>query len=86
MNKAHILSDLWVVAKDSPAWGPFMQWADLGIPAAMLQRFGYATLTEEGEELLDATWNMLLQVLDAPDREYASLEELLQAGVDNPPN
>ena len=78
-DKAQILADLYIVTKAMPEWADFHKWADMGVPISMGVVYGYCSLTDKGEELINSTYDMLLKVLEIDDVEYSDLQAVFDA-------
>lgn len=79
-TKAEILSDLWLNYRSEETFADFVEYNDLGLPLAYAVSFELATLKEEGKDMIEETFDLLLAALDTDDIGFASLVDLL--GVD----
>lgn len=56
----------------------FVRVNDLGVPLAQANEYGLATLTERGEEVINATWADLCELVGVdPHAEYLSIRDML---------
>lgn len=71
--REHILNDKF---KDEDV-DEFLEYNDLGIPLAQGVAYDLAELTDEGETLVEETWNGLCKLFSAdPYGEYDGLDDL----------
>lgn len=55
----------------------FIEFNDLGIPLAQAVSYGLATLTDEGQNLVEETWESLCSILDVDEEgEYEDLDDM----------
>lgn len=77
-NKAGILAELWMNYRDDESLSDFVEYNDLGLPLAYSFHNDMITLTEQAEMYIDETYHLLVFSLGVDDREYASLDEMLE--------
>ena len=75
--KAEILSDLWLNYRSEASFEDFVAYNDLGLPLSYAAAFGLATLSKEGEGMIEETFDLLLAALEIEDTGFSSLPELL---------
>jgi len=55
----------------------FLQYNDLGVPIAQSVCYGLVELTEDGETVVEETWNNLCTMVQTDaDKEYTSIFEM----------
>lgn len=84
-KRVQILSALWFFyAKDDAqpqSWRDFFDWADVGLPLSYAVSNDYATLTDEGMEIIVETWEQLCKMLAIdpyPTEMYDSLDQMMK--------
>ena len=77
MAKAEILSDLWMNYRDDEAFTDFIEYNDLGLPLAYALTSSMVTLKPVAEELINETFDLLIEALEVEDTGFESLDELL---------
>lgn len=76
-TRAEILAELWMNYRDDSQFEDFIDYNDLGLPLAYASANKIVKLTNQGESLLNETFELLLSALDIPEDEgYESLEDL----------
>lgn len=76
-TRAEILAELWMNYRDDSQFEDFIDYNDLGLPLAYASANKIVKLTNQGESLLNETFDLLLSALDIPEDEgYESLEDL----------
>ena len=76
-TRAEILAELWMNYRDDSQFADFIDYNDLGLPLAYASANKIVKLTNQGESLLNETFDLLLSALDIPEDEgYESLEDL----------
>lgn len=76
-NKISILSELWMNYRDDEQMQDFIEYNDLGLPAAYFAHTKLMTLTDQAEMFINETYDLFIASLEAEDKEYESLDELL---------
>lgn len=79
ITKAEILSDLWMNYRDDEAFMDFVEYNDLGLPLAYAITSSMVTLKPVAEELINETFDLLIEALGVEDTGFESLDELLDA-------
>lgn len=83
ITKAEILSDLWMNYRDDEAFTDFIEYNDLGLPLAYALTSSMITLKPVAEELINETFDLLIEALGVEDTGFESLDELLGSeGID----
>jgi hypothetical protein len=76
--KAEIITDFVVRNSEEDIYSDFFAYNDLGIPLAVAYNAGLCTLNDEGNKMLDETYELLCAELEAdPDEDFDDLDELL---------
>lgn len=75
--KAEILSDLWMNYRDDEAFMDFVEYNDLGLPLAYALTSSMITLKPVAEELINETFDLLIEALGVEDTGFESLDEIL---------
>ena len=81
-NVCDILGELWLDYKGDEAFVDFIEYNDLGLPAAYMISGGVVSSTPLAEQYIMETWEILLDSLSVEDTGWESLEELLDAAVE----
>jgi hypothetical protein len=88
-KRINILSALWFFyAKDDSQpkmWVDYIARNDIGLPLAYITSQNFATLTDEGMEIITETWEDLCNMLyiePYPPVMYNSLEDMMNASLD----
>jgi len=74
-NKVAILADVYSHHRDNDALAEFVEYNDLGLPLAYLTNEGLTTVTEQGTEYINETFNMLLGSIGTTDLGFNNLDE-----------
>lgn len=79
LTKCNILADLWLNYRSDEAFEEFIQYCDLGFPLAYAIANGIIEQTDKAGNLIEETWNLLLEMLNLNDTDIAwsSLDEML---------
>jgi hypothetical protein len=76
--KAEIVTDFVVRNSEDEAYSEFFAYNDLGIPLAVAYNAGLCTLNDEGDKMLDETYELLCAELEAdPEKDFEDLDDLL---------
>ena len=78
-NKIAILAELWMNYRDDDQLKDFIEYNDLGLPLAYLLLNDIAVANENSEGYIDETYGLLVAALQVKDREYESLDEMLDS-------
>lgn len=78
-NKVAILAELWMNYRDDDQLKDFIEYNDLGLPLAYLLLNDIAIANEKSEGYIDETYGLLVAALQVKDREYESLDEMLDS-------
>lgn len=74
-NKAGILGQLWIEFRNDEDFSAFMEYNDLGCPLAYMVAEGIVKeVTPLGEEMINETFKMFLELLDV---EESVIDEVL---------
>ena len=79
LNKIAILAELWMNYKDDEQLKEFIEYNDLGLPAAYLAHTNLATPSEQAIAFINETYDLFVASLGVDDEEYTTLDELLGA-------
>ena len=76
--RAEIITDFVVRNSGDNKYTDFFAYNDLGLPLAVAFNANLCTLNDEGINMLNETYEMLCQELEAdPDEDFDDLDELL---------
>jgi hypothetical protein len=76
-NQVSILSALWINYKEDKSFRDFVEYNDLGLPLAYFIDAGLVVPIDQAKRYVEETYDLLLASLQAEDKEYTSLEEML---------
>ena len=77
--KAEIITDFTKMFAGLDIYNEFFEYNDLGVPLAIALEANLCVLTDEGIEVIDETYLEALKVLGAPEGNYSSLDEIIEA-------
>jgi len=77
-SKCDILTDVWTNHYDNEWFEDFIEFNDLGLPMAYFISRGIVEMTPMAKELVDNTFNDLLELFDIQDTGFTSLEEIVK--------
>ena len=83
-NKAHILADLWLNYRDDEEFKDFIEYNDLGLPLAYMVSNKIVETTRLADEFITETFELLLSGLAIEDKDFESLDELLDTDLVDP--
>ena len=78
-NKISILAELWMNYRDDDQMKDFIEYNDLGLPLAYLLLNDIVVANEQSEIYIDETYGLLVAALQVKDRDYESLDEMLDS-------
>ena len=78
-NICIILADLYSDYKEDPGFREFIEFNDLGLPLAYLEKENPCNVTGDGEKYIAETWQLFLASLNLEDEGFESLDEVLAA-------
>ena len=76
-NKISILAELWMNYRDDEDLHDFLDYNDLGLPLAYLLMNEIVLPTSQSEIYINETYDLLIASLTVEDREWQSLDGLL---------
>ena len=76
-NKITILSELWMNYRDDDELQDFIEYNDLGLPLAYFLMNEIVLPTEQAEIYINETYDLFVASLTVEDREWESLDEML---------
>jgi hypothetical protein len=76
-NKITILAELWMNYRDDEDLQDFLDYNDLGLPLAYLLMNEIVLPTSQSEIYINETYDLLIASLTVEDREWKSLDGLL---------
>ncbi len=76
-NKITILAELWMNYRDDEDLQDFLDYNDLGLPLAYLLMNEIVLPTLQSSIYIDETYDLLIASLTVEDREWKSLDGLL---------
>jgi hypothetical protein len=59
----------------------FIEFNDLGFPLAYLASEGLCMLSEEGQECVNQTWDLLLEALNIGEQKFEDIDELINLAM-----
>jgi hypothetical protein len=80
-NKITILAELWMNYRDDNELKDFIEYNDLGLPMAYFLMNEIVLPTDSTHIYINETYDLLLGALGAEDKEWSSLDELLDSQV-----
>lgn len=78
-NICRILADLYSDYSEDPGFREFIEFNDLGLPLAYLEKENLCAVTGDGEKYIAETWQLFLASLNLEDEGFESLDEVLAA-------
>jgi hypothetical protein len=78
-NICNILGQLYSEYREDPGFSEFIEFNDLGLPLAYLERENLCNVTADGEKYIAETWELFLVSLDIEDEGFENLDEVLAA-------
>jgi hypothetical protein len=76
-DKAGIVGQLWIEFRNDEDFGAFMEYNDLGCPLAYMIAEGIVKeVTPLGEEMINETYKMLLDLLEVTEDDFDVLDEI----------
>ena len=76
-----ILGELWLDYKGDEAFEDFIQYNDMGLPAAYMISQGIFSSTPLAEQYVMETWELFLDALGLEDTGWESLDDMLEAAL-----
>jgi hypothetical protein len=83
-NKAHILADLWLNYRDDEEFLDFVEYNDLGLPLAYMVSNSIVETNPRAEQFIEETFDLLLSGMGIEDKDFESLDELLDIDLVDP--
>lgn len=81
-DKAGIVGQLWIEFRNDEDFTAFMDYNDLGCPLAYMVAEGIVKeVTPLGEEMINETYKMLLELLEVTDVEVDTLDEVTLTSI-----
>lgn len=81
-DKAGIVGQLWIEFRNDEDFTAFMDYNDLGCPLAYMVAEGIVKeVTPLGEEMINETYRMLLELLEVTDVEVDTLDEVTLTSI-----
>jgi len=78
-KKCEILAELWIAYRNDDSLSEFFSYNDIGLPIAYCITEDLVVANTRTEEIVQETWDMLIEALDVRDTGYLTLEQLLSA-------
>jgi hypothetical protein len=76
-DKAGIVGQLWIEFRNDEDFSAFMEYNDLGCPLAYMIAEGIVKeVTPLGEEMINETYKMLLDLLEVTEEDFEVLDEI----------
>lgn len=76
-KKTEILGEFYFTYKDDSELSDFIEFNDLGLPLAYLASEGLCTVSEEGTQYINETWNILMTALGIEDIGFDNIENMM---------
>jgi hypothetical protein len=81
-NKAGVVGQLWIEFRNDESFSTFMEYNDLGCPLSYMVAEGLVKeLSPIGEEMIEETFKMLLNLLEVTEEDLLVLPEINLAGI-----
>lgn len=80
-NKAFILGELWLNYRQDEEFVDFIEYNDIGLPLAYMVSNNIVETNPMAEKFIDETFDLLLKGLGIEDKNFESLEEILEEGL-----
>lgn len=81
-DKAGIVGQLWIEFRNDEDFTAFMDYNDLGCPLAYMVAEGIVKeVTPLGEEMINETFKMLLDLLEVSEPEVEALDEVSLSSI-----
>lgn len=80
-TKASIVAEAWLVIREVEQWNDVAKYADLGFPLAYAHENGFATLSKQGQVLVEETYSIIRDTLGIEDIDYEDFEAMLDANI-----
>jgi hypothetical protein len=77
-SKCDILKDIWTNQYDNEQFEHFIEFNDLGLPLAYFISRGIVESTPLAIEIIDATFNDLLELFEVQDTGFKSLKDFVK--------
>jgi hypothetical protein len=77
-SKCDILNDIWINHSNDEWFEDFIEINDLGLPMAYFIYNGIVEATPLAIEIIDVTFNDLLELCDVQDTGFTSLKDLIR--------
>ncbi len=75
-DKAQVVGQLWIEFRFDTDFAPFMKYNDLGCPLAHMLTEGIVKeVTPHGEQMINETFKMLLDLFEVTLEEWSELED-----------
>lgn len=82
-DKADILRGLYLTCRDRDEWQEYFRFADIGVPAALMLLDDYFEgVPPKIEAAINEAYGVLLKVLELPNTEYESLEQMFESALE----
>ena len=78
-SKCDILTDIWINHSDDEQFEDFIEFNDLGLPMAYFISRGIVEMTPMAQELVDNSFDDLLELFDVEDTGFTSLKDFIKA-------
>ena len=76
-KKCEILNDLWINYINNDGFEDFIELNDLGLPLSHFISQGIVTSTPLAQEIVEQTFEDLLELLDVKDVGFSNLKQML---------
>jgi hypothetical protein len=77
-NKIQILGAFYFTYRDDKELKEFIEFNDLGLPLAYLASEELCTVTDEGTQYINETWNILMSSLGIEDIGFEDINTMME--------
>jgi len=79
-NKVYILGQLWSFYRGEDHFVDFIAYHDLGVPLAHMIYLDVCQANQAGEQIINETWDSLLDQIGIEDTGFEHIDDVLTAG------
>ena len=82
-DKAHVVAEAWMLVRKSSEWDDVVKYGDVGFPLAYAYDNDLCSVQEgRGRAYVEEVYELLLNILQVPDIEYADFEAMLDKNIE----
>ncbi len=78
---ANIVSECWMTTREIDEWKEIHKYLDLGFPLSYSHVNNFATLSENGQRLVEEGYAIIRDSLGIDDKEYDNFEAMLDENI-----